>query len=232
MNVKYFLRILASLFFVCSFVACGGGGGGENSQEKFRLIQASPEISAVDFELDNDVIVEEVAYGDSSGFVEAPEGKEVALRVKSDLSVLPVYEKKIEIVPNSITSVFFIGEPGAYDIVSTTEDFPKDTGGKVSFRVANMSPKAGSVDVYLLVQGTKIEDTTPIATKLEYKTVSKTYVQFDPGFYSIVYAETGTTKEVRVVDGFKFEKDKGYTHMLLDKAGGGKPLSSRILEDF
>jgi hypothetical protein len=217
---------------LCIFVFAACGSGGENSQEKFRLVQASPELSAIDFELGSDVLVEEIAYGDASGFVDATEGKAVPLRVKSDLSVLPLYNKEIAIAEGSTTSAFFIGEPGAYDIVSVKEDFPRDTGGKVSFRVANMSPTVASVDVYLLVIGTEIEDTTPLAKAVAYKTVQPTYVQFDPGTYAIVYTEAGTTKEVRVVEGFNFQADKGYTHMLIDKIGGGKPLSSRIIEDF
>lgn len=217
---------------LCIFVLASCGSSGENSKEKYRLVQASPELSAIDFELGSDVLVEEIAYGDSSGFVDATEGTAVPLRVKSDLSVLPLYNKEIAIVKGTTTSAFFIGAPGAYDIVSVKEDFPKDTGGKVSFRVANMSPTVASVDVYLLVVGTDIEDSTPIAKAVAYKTVQSTYVQFDPGTYSIVYTEAGTTKEVRVVAGFNFQSDKGYTHMLLDKPTGGKPLSSRILEDF
>lgn len=230
-NSPYIYLIICFVFLS----ACGGGGGGgttrEHSPENFRLINASPEISAIDFDLNNVFAAEEIAYGESSGFLEAPEGTEVILKVKSNLQVLPILESTLAIKSSSTTSSFFIGAPKAYELVTVTESFPTNTEGKVSLRVANMSPTEASVDVYLLIRGTDIEDSAPLASAVAYKSVG-TYVQFDPGLYAIVYTTAGTTKIVREVAGFQFLADRGYTHLLLDKFNGGKPLTSRILEDF
>ncbi len=235
MNTRnIFIRFNPSycLFVFILFASCKSGGVSENSQEKFRLINAAPKASAIDFELgNNEVIIEEIAYGDSSGFIEAPEGTDVAIKIKSDLRVLPVLENILDIASNSITTSFFIGEVNAYELVTITEEFPTNTNGKVSFRVANMSPTEASVDIYLVVIGTDIEDTQPIATEVASGSVGD-FVQFDPGFYAIVYTRAGTTTVVREVAGFNFVANRGYTHVLLDKFQGGTPLTSRIITDF
>jgi hypothetical protein len=75
---KSFSQLIIRMLCVFALASCGSSG--ENSKEKFRLVQASPELSAIDFEIGADVLVEEIAYGDSSGFVDATEGTAVPLR--------------------------------------------------------------------------------------------------------------------------------------------------------
>jgi hypothetical protein len=228
------LNVLLTSFFLFLVGACGGGGGGgsstsEDLSEQIRFINAVKSESALDIKLGDNIFVEELAYGESSGFIEVPEDK-VQLRVNSSERVVPILSSEETIASGSKQTFLLLDEASVLSLQAIEEKPTKPLVGDSSVRLVNMSEEKTPVDVYIVFPSEDLDDQIPAVSDLAFKSLSD-YISFRSGTYDIVYTEAGSSKIIRRATEIKFTEGKIYTHILLDQIGAAIGQTSRIYED-
>jgi hypothetical protein len=141
-------------------------------------------------------------------------------------------------------SVYAIGGAGGSAITSfiTTDDNSVPGAGETRVRIVNMSPTAGTVDVFITAIGADLSTATPRVTGLAYKATSP-YLSITPGAYQIRAVPTGTAPADRpgavtislasnaVPPPLPFTGGAARTVLLLDSPTGGTPLRAVVITD-
>ena len=226
--------LTALLMCLCSW-GCGSGGGGgtnENSPERIRIVHAAPDAGALSVILDEDEAVSSLPYGEFTEYLPSPEGKEVRIRVYSESEVIPIIDEKKEILSGKDYSLYLLEEADSDTVVlqlGTDTNTPPDDG-QFRLRIGNFSPTNATVDVYLLKPDGRVRDSTPAAAAVAYKAFTK-YFDIDAGEF-VVKITAADSKTVLLDTGVISGKDgEVRTVVVLEKEGGGKPLSSQYLLD-
>jgi len=140
-------------------------------------------------------------------------------------------------------TVYAIGGVGGGAVTSftTTDSNPAAASTETRVRIVNMSPTAGSVDVFITAIGADLSTATPRAT-LAYKDAS-TYLSIAPGAYQIRAVPAGTAPANRAAAvtislasnatpaPLPFAGGTGRTVILADNSTGGAPLRAIVIAD-
>jgi hypothetical protein len=125
---------------------------------------------------------------------------------------------------------------GAVTNVITTDANPAPATTETRFRIANMSPTAGSVDVFVTAAGADLTGLTPDAAGLAPGTVSA-YFTKTPGSYTVRFVPAGTAPPARnssvtlTLASTPFAGGTGRTIVAADRQQGGAPLQAFVLTD-
>lgn len=135
-------------------------------------------------------------------------------------------------------SVYAIGGAGGSAVTSfvTTDVNTAGTVAQTRLRFVQLSPTAGSVDVFITAPGADLATATPNLTSVAYKDVS-TYFTVAPGTYQIRAVPAGTAAANRAtsvtinVASIAFAGATGRTIVAADNNVGGAPLRAFVLSD-
>ena len=225
---------LIIIFILSLLSSCGGGGGGastnEKDSEKLRFINAVKGESALDIQLGDNINFSALAYGESTGYFEGPEGDKIPLSVSSSERVLPLLSEIEKITAASKQTYILYDEAKKVVLQAVTEKPVAPLAGESSVRFMNFSEEEISVDIYLVFPGQKIKDQTAASSALAFKSVSD-YVSFPSGVYDIVYAAAGSKDIIRRANSISFVEGNLYSHILLDQIGPVEGQTSRIYQD-
>ncbi len=227
MHVRQIILLVISLFiFGCG---SGGGGGGETNPENLRFFHAEPETGAIDLSLNGEKAFSGVDYGDVSSTVDVLEGT-LPAEVKSELNVLPIVSKDLTIAAGKSYTLFFTQTAGAEDLILQEDTNTEPDEGEFRIRITNFAPSRGTVDVYIQRPGVSVKNQSPTLSALAYQAFSD-YLGIDEGEFVIKYTGAGSKTVIRETEPITFSEGRTYTHVLLDREGGGSPLTSRLLLD-
>jgi hypothetical protein len=224
--------LFLSFSLLFSFASCGGGSSSstsEKSSEQLRFINAIKSESAIDIQFGDDLFVEELAYGETSGFLEVPEGK-VQLRVSSSERVVPILSAEQDIKSGSKQTFLLFDEESKIILQAVEEKPKKPLLGESSVRFINLSEDQTPVDIYIVFPNEDLKNKTVVVSQLAFKSLSN-YISFQSGTFDIVYTEAETTKVLRRAEAINFSNGKIYTHVLLDRVGSERGQTSRLYED-
>ena len=121
-------------------------------------------------------------------------------------------------------------------ITTTTDDNTAPATGQVRFRVANMSPAAGAVDVFVTAAGADLSTATPAFANVAVRTASA-YVALPTGSYQIRVVPAGTAAGARAgavtrsIAAATYAAGTVRTIVVEDRAAGGVPLAGTVLTD-
>lgn len=135
-------------------------------------------------------------------------------------------------------TVYAIGGAGGSAVtgVVMTDDNPAAAATETRFRIVNMSPTAGAVDVFVTATGADLSTATPRAAGLAYQGGSA-YISIAPGTYQIRSVPAGTAPADRpaaatvLVASTALAGGSGRTVVVADAATGGLPLRAVVLTD-
>jgi hypothetical protein len=135
-------------------------------------------------------------------------------------------------------TVYAIGGAGGGAVTSfvTTDVNSAATSAQTRLRFVQLSPTAGSVDVFITAPGADLAAATPNLTAVAYQGVS-TYFTVAPGTYQIRAVPAGTAPANRAtsvtinVASVAFTGATGRTIVAADNNVGGAPLRAFVLSD-
>jgi hypothetical protein len=143
----------------------------------------------------------------------------------------------VTIATDQDNTVYAIGGAGGGAVTGfvTTDQNPAAGATETRLRIVNMSPTAGSVDVFVTAVGADLATATPRAT-LSYQAASA-YFTVAPGTYQVRAVPAGTAPGDRAANvtinlaSTTFTGRTGRTIVLRDSSGGGAPLGAFVLVD-
>ena len=237
MNTRFFRRA-AVVAIVLFTVSCGGGGsvagvGGtgnpESQPELFRVVNAAPHADEITLTLGEAPLREVVAYGDSSNYVDVPEGMN-AVRVRKEDEVVPTISGDLTIEAG-VSSTYLVTETEDQVIEATvlTDTLVPPKGGLFSVRFINAGTN-DPTDFYVTLPGDDSDDTMPVAAAVAFKGASE-YVNIDPGTYRVHVTEMDVDRDLVESDSIEFDEAGIYTVIFLEKDGGGRPFQFLVLRD-
>ena len=118
----------------------------------------------------------------------------------------------------------------------TVDDNAAATSTTAKLRIVNLSPTAGSVDVFVTAAGADLTTATPVASGLAYKAGS-TYFTVAPGTYVVRFVPAGTAAAARngavliTSASTAFAGGTGRTVVSADGPSGGGTLRAFVLTD-
>jgi hypothetical protein len=135
-------------------------------------------------------------------------------------------------------SVYATGGTGGAAVtnVVTTDVNTAALATEVRMRIANMSPTAASVDVFVTAAGADLTGATPDAAGLAVGTASA-YFSKAPGTYTVRFVPAGTTPAARngavtiTLAATAFAGGTGRSIVTADNTTGGAPLRAFVLID-
>ncbi len=219
-----------------ALLGCGSGGGGggtsEKSPERMRIVHTAPDAGSLSVFLDEDLAVSELPYGEFTEYLASPEGKEVRVRVYSEDEVIPIVDEKKEILSGKDYSLYLLEEDQSDKVViqlgTDTNTAPGE--GQFRLRVGNFSPTNATFDVYLLKPDGRVKDSDPAAEGVAFKAFTK-YFDIDQGKFVVKITPAGSKTVLLDTGELTGEDGDVRTLVVIEKEGGGKPLSSRYLLD-
>jgi hypothetical protein len=224
--------VLFTLVLTLSFPGCGssgvGGSGGEGDSELVRILHANPEFGAIDFEVEEQKRFNDVAYGNETGYFDVVEGK-IKVAVKSETQVLPIVEEELTIAAGKDYSVLFLNVTEKPDLVLIEDDRLPPNDGQFKIRVGNLAESRASVDVYIVRDGERVDDQTPLASAVTYQSFGS-YTGVDAGTYEIKFTKAGSKKVIRSSGLVDFQSGGVYTEYLIDDQGNRGPLSRLLID--
>ncbi len=105
----------------------------------------------------------------------------------------------------------------------------RSIAGQAQLRLVAASPTAGSVDIYVLVPGQPISDTTP--TLGNAPLLGSTSTNLTPGTYDVIVTRSGSTVQLLGPERISLDAGDVYSAVLFDAPGGGTPLQLAVTEE-
>lgn len=135
-------------------------------------------------------------------------------------------------------TVYAVGGTGgvAIGVLTTTDVNTAPPAGQTAIRVANLSPTAGAIDVFLTAPGADLATATPTATNIAYGLTSP-YVNVAAGTYQFRAVPAGTLPANRTaavtinLSSVTFVAGTGRTIVTGDNTSGGAPLRAFVVSD-
>ena len=139
---------------------------------------------------------------------------------------------------NEDHTVYVFGGAGGSNIgvVVMGDVNPTPVAGQTRLRVVQMSPTAGTVDVFVTAPGADLATATPVAANLAYQSASA-YFSVPAGTYRIRAVPAGTTPANRAasviidLNNVALAGATGRTIVTADNNVGGAPLRAFLLTD-
>lgn len=198
-KLSSFRYIAVLLVGLLGLSACQKGTTDDTVRGAFTLYNASPTAATYDVYL-NDTKMNSAALplGGNLLYTEHTAGNytlkfTVAGRAES------VFTKEITVPGYTYSSIFLIGKPSAFDLYTVTDDLSNTSTTSAFVRFINVSPDAGTLDLF--------SKTTAIASGVAYKNATK-FVAVDAGSHTFDVKQSGTTKvstaSMNLVAGYKY----------------------------
>jgi hypothetical protein len=224
-----------------SLLAATGAGALEfpdvNTPSAVRAIHASPDAPPVDVVANDDFgapAVEDLAYGDVTGYLNPPAGS-INLKVVPAGAASPVViDADLTLVQGAAYSVYAVGLLGAGEIEPLVlVDDLRPVATEARLRLVHASPAAGEVDIYVVGQGEGADLTRsePAFTGVPFQ-ADTGYVPLAAGTYDVVVTATGSKVPAIGPVTLTLEAGGVYTAAARDEFGGGLPLGLILLDDL
>lgn len=195
----------------------------EKSVGYVRVIHTVPDAPNVDIYANDNLIINNLGYGDYTDYLPIPEGTyQISLYVAGTKNS-PVLSNMLTVNKNSIVTVAAVGTLSDIGLLAIKDaDVPKKTG-KALIRFLHLSPNAPAVDITL-------PNGTVIFSNVSFKNVTP-YIDVDPMNYTLQVRVAGTSDVVLTVPNVNLAADKYYTVYAIGLAGDEPGLEALLLLD-
>ena len=195
-----------------------------------RVVHLSPDAPPVDVEVDNETVLEDVSYTDSSPYLEVPALLNV--KVNAAGTDTTVIDQDLVLIPDDEQTVIAANFLADIEALLLFDDNTPPTNGNVKVRAVHGAPSAPNVDIYVTSPDADIEETDPTLTNIPFLGVSD-YLEVPAADYRVRVTPTGT--KTVVIDSGAISLFAGEIRTIIARnAPGdeGEPFGFLILEDL
>jgi len=227
--MKYLKFLFLAFFFAFTFTACSDDDD-ELIESFLRAVHLSPNAPAVDVEVDDEQVLENVSYTESSPYLEVP--AELNIKVKAAGTDTVVIDEDLVLIPDGEQTVIAVNFLEEIEALLLFDDNTPPEEGNVKVRAVHGAPSAPNVDIYITAPDVDIEGVDPTLTDIPFLGVSD-YLEVPEGDYRVRVTPTGT--KTVVIDSGTISLSSGQIRTVIARnAPGdeGEPFGFLILEDL
>ena len=226
--MRYF--IVTVLFAAIGAFLPGCNFNDPRSVARIRVFNASPDIGGVDVTLNDEVEMDNLTFGEGTGYSSVLSGVVMFLVKKAGGGGVLVDEGRAAEARKFFTYVIF-GFSHNLGTELFLDDLELDKFDKAELRVINLSPTIGPVDVFVSPPGGDIGTLSPdiaglglaeASTNLRVPLSTEQRIRVTPADSKTVLVDSGTVS---------FNLGQIRTVVILDAPGGGAPFSLVFLAD-
>lgn len=178
-------------------------GIGEEGDAAINVLHLSPDAPAVDVLLNGDVALENVAFGDFSGWVAVPAGEhQVQVVPTGEMADAAVIDAMVEVESGAAYHIAAVGKVAEIQPAIFQADLSMLEGENARIRVIHTSPDAPAVDIAVAGGDVLIEN-------LEFPNASD-YLEVPAGSYDLEVRPTGTMDVALDLPGVELEAGMVY----------------------
>ncbi len=193
------------------------------------FVNMIPDRSAIDIYLDDQLVVEDLLFGDRGDYNLMDPGSYDIRITTANIDTEIIVEDTLIVENGEFESVIAVGIGDATGFLTTRDDFRRiATRANVAF--SNVSPAAGEVDVYVLLPGETVDNNVPLIRRLSYPASEEQRII--EGNFNLAYTEPGTKNIIYGPERIDFSANGLYRIYLTDSLGGGEPLQIILGNDF
>lgn len=164
--------------------------------------------------------------------------RKLVLKKTADTSVT-VANMTVTIAANTDATVYATGGTGGAAVTQfvTTDNNTAVGSGATRLRIVNLSPAAGSVDVFVTAPNADLSTATPVASGVAVQNASAYITTIAPGTYQLRAVPAGTAAANRSANvvvniaSLALPSGAARTVIIADKAAGGAPSTTVVLTD-
>lgn len=195
----------------------------QNPVGRVRVMHAVPDAPNVDVYANNQMVVDNLAFGDYTDYLSVPEGTyEISLYVAGTKNS-PVLSDTLTVNSNSISTVAAVGNLSDIEFLAITDANEVKTPGKSMIRFLHLSPNAPAVDITL-------PDGTVIFSDTSFLQITP-YIDVMPMDYTLQVRVAGTEDIVLTVPNVGLDADKYYTVYAIGLVGENPELQALLIQD-
>jgi hypothetical protein len=188
-----------------------------------RVIHTVPDAPNVDVYANDNLIINNLGYGDYTDYLPIPEGTyKVSLYVAGTKNS-PVLSNMITVNENSILTVAAAGTLSDIGLLAITDANASKMADKAMIRFLHLSPNAPAVDITL-------PDGTVIFSNVSFRHITP-YIDVSPMNYTLQVRVAGTSNVVLTVPNVNLKADEYYTVYAIGLAGEEPELEALLLLD-
>jgi len=166
-----------------------GAGCGSSNNGRVRVMNASPDESALDFTVASKAVGTSVAYGTATSYVSVSTGSQ-PIQIEPPGSTTPLLSSTVTL-PSGNSTLIAADFSSSLTPVVLPDDNTAPSSGNVKIRVINVSPSLGTADVYVVTLGTNLTNVSPTVSNMPFEGAS-TYVSLTAGTYEIFFTLSGS----------------------------------------
>lgn len=195
----------------------------KNSMGYVRVVHAVPDAPNVDLYANDNLIVNNLSYGDYTEYLEVPAGTYRLSLYPTGTKNSPVLTNMLTVGGNDILTVAAVGELSNIGLLAIMDANTPMSPGKAMIRFLHLSPNAPAVDITL-------PDGTVIFGNVSFEQITP-YLEVPPMNYTLQVRLAGTTTVVLTVPNINLSSDEFYTVYAIGFAGGEPELEAMLLLD-
>lgn len=137
-----------------------------------RVMHTVPNAPNVDIYVDDEMIIDNLAYGDFTDYLPVQEGNYKVTLYVAGTQDNPIVANMLPVEPDVMLTVAAVGTPDNISLLSITDGGSDIISGKAMVRFIHLSPDAPAVDITL-------QDGTVIFPNVAFKQITP-YIAADP----------------------------------------------------
>ncbi|HEY6598845.1 MAG TPA: DUF4397 domain-containing protein [Pseudomonadales bacterium] len=197
-----------------------------------RVANMIPTVAAVDVYLGDTSgtpIVANAPYGVTTAYVPVANGETTLTITPAGDPATTLASDAITIIGGQARTVYTSQQAPLAPIFAGVIESQRSIAGQAQLRLVAASPTAGNVDIYVLVPGQPISDTT--ATLGNAPLLGSTSTNLTPGTYDVIVTRSGSTVQLLGPERISLDAGDVYSAVLFDAPGGGTPLQLAVTEE-
>jgi Domain of unknown function (DUF4397) len=189
MVTRFFRCGLGLLIPALILIAVGCGSGG--SQTQLRVLQASPDESAIDVLIDGKVLESNIGYASPTNYKSVSSGSR-HLQVEPTGSSNPVIDETVTLNSGVHYTLATTNFASTIMPLLLADDSTAPSAGNIKLRFVNAATAAGDIDVYVVQPGIVPGGVPPTISSLAFNAASD-YQSLAAGTYEIFLTIANTT---------------------------------------
>jgi hypothetical protein len=218
-------QLVISALVLIGLSSCGGSS---DDKAMLRIIHGSPDAPNVDVLVDDEAILTNVAYKESSGYLDVEEGQR-RIRVNVAGTDTTVIDATVTLSEDTSYSVIASNKVSNISALVLTDDTSATDNSTSGIRVIHNAPSAPAVDVYVTAPDGDLATSAPVLTNVPFG-ASSAYLDVAEGTYRFRVTVAGT-KTVAIDTTATVAGGSNYSVIALDNTNGGAPFDALIQVD-
>lgn len=195
----------------------------QRMNSRVRVFHAVPNAPAVDVYANDNLIVRNLAYKETSPYLPVPSGNYNIKVYPTGETTNPVIDSKVFVPENSIYTIAAIGELPDISLYPIQEPISPNNTGMACVRFIHLSPNAPPVDI-------KLPDGTVVFSNIPYKGMA-CYTCVPSGTYTFRVTPAGTDDVVLTVPNVRLNANTLYTIYAVGLVGEEPALEAILVTE-